>query len=398
MKKKKVAIFLFDIDDLSGLGGAERLWGDVFENFPLNEKMFELFFLLDKPTYCTLVRGGRLKRKDNLIFIRNHKELPTEIKNYFDAINFIWKVVINRIDIIHCAYYSTHYYKRLRFLGLLPAWLRPKIVVTDVTSYTPYCYLDPAMEKEFGLRKAYLDMFFNNIKIDGIYTWYELTKKVLEEKRVVKSDPIIYAVKYCFADLKQFKPLKKRNVVIFASRLVKIKNPDWFIMAVKEIKEGHPELLEGWEFVIYGRGPYENELQKKIDSEGLIGIMRIESALNMKEPFGHSKIFVSCQDYENFTSLSMLEAMACGNAIVSRNVGQTGYFVRDGVNGFLAKTDSAHGIAEALIELLTDSSKIERMAKESIEIAEKEHTATNFVSELTGFWKKIINRSYLEQK
>ena len=108
--------------------------------------------------------------------------------------------------------------------------------------------------------------------------------------------------------------------------------------------------------------------------------------------FSDSKCFVSTQDFENFTSLAMLEAMACGNAVVARNVGQTNFFVKDGVNGILAKEDSAKGIAEALKFYIEHPEKHEAMKTESIRIAREENTAEKFIQHLDSFWKKIYEK------
>lgn len=390
-RRPRVALFLFDIQSMEAVGGAERQWTDVYENINEINSRFNLFFFLDKPTCNALIEAGRLRNKNKLIFIRNFV-LPQFFKNIFDAFDFILKLLLYRIDIIHCVYYSPHYYKRLRYLGLLPSSLRPKIVLTEVTSFTPYCYLYPEIEAKYNLRKNFLDMFYKNIKIDGIYTWYELTKKILLEKKLVKNNPLIYAVKYCFTDIRYFKPLDKTNIIIFASRLVDVKRPMWFVEAINIVKNSYPDLIKGWCFHIYGKGHLEEELREFICKNNLNNIIKITSSLNMSEAFGKSKIFVSCQDYENFTSLSMLEAMAAGNAIISRNVGQTNYFVNDGINGLLTKTDDINGIAHAIIELLRNPDKIDKMGKASIKIAQEVHNVKNFISELENFWNEVLIR------
>ena len=44
MKQKKIAIFLFDIQDVSGGGGVERFWADVFRMYPKDSKDYKLYF------------------------------------------------------------------------------------------------------------------------------------------------------------------------------------------------------------------------------------------------------------------------------------------------------------------------------------------------------------------
>ena len=390
MKQKKIAIFLFDIQDVSGGGGVERFWADVFRMYPKNSKDYKLYFFMDNDTYHALTKIKRLVSNDNIVFIINSRSSNSVLKNFSDSVNFIFKLLMYKIDILHCAFYGPHYYKRLKYLGLLPKFIRPKIVLTEVTSMTPYCYIDEKVEELFKLRKYFLDDFYNNIKIDGIFTWYQLTKKVLEENNIVKSKPIIYAVKHCFTDLSNFKPLQKENNVVFASRLVPLKHPEWFLQAVINLYKRNKELLKGWKFYLYGKGPMEKELHQEVINHNLQEILFISSSPTMNEILGKSKLFVSCQDYENFTSLVMLEAMACGNVIVSRNVGQTNYFAREGVNGFLAAEDTILGLTKALEKALLDREEHDVMATESIKIANDEHNIYNFMQELKEYWNAIL--------
>ena len=44
----------------------------------------------------------------------------------------------------------------------------------------------------------------------------------------------------------------------------------------------------------------------------------------------------------------MNEAMAAGNVIIARDVGQTNLFVKDSLNGLLLKSDNPTGLADAI--------------------------------------------------
>ena len=104
----------------------------------------------------------------------------------------------------------------------------------------------------------------------------------------------------------------------------------------------------------------------------------------------HSLIYVSCQDYENFPSLTMAEAMASGNAIVARPVGQTSYFVKDSYNGKILKEDSPNGVASTLMELMSNLSETLFMGKNSVEIMNTTHTYNNFKNQIEEFWLSVI--------
>lgn len=366
----------------------ERFWADVFSGFPQNDPDFELFFMMDKSTRGALKRIERLNRAGNIIPIVNYKGGPQVLKNFLDVVSFLFRLATRRINILQCVFYGPHYYKRLRYLSIVPRALRPKIVLTEVTSMTPYCVVDEEVERQYGLRNRFRDIY-ELVKVDAILTWYQFTKQVFIERKVVKSNPFIHAVRYCFADTSRFTVMPKKNVVVFAGRLVKVKRPLWFVNAVYWLKKNHPQLIAGWSFEIYGSGPLKNEVSDSIRQFGLESEVRMCESSTMYEVFGQSRIFVSTQDYENFTSLSMLEAMACGNVIVSRNVGQTSYFARHGENAFLAEEDTPEGLAMALKRAMDDPVRLDHMSKKSVEIATREHNVTNFLQELRTFWGTV---------
>ena len=111
----------------------------------------------------------------------------------------------------------------------------------------------------------------------------------------------------------------------------------------------------------------------------------------MTRVFENSKCFVSTQNFENFPSLSMNEAMAAGNVIISRNVGQTKLFVKDGVNGILLKSDNPTGLAKAIKWFINNPSKHSDMAYESVKLTTQVHNFENFKSQMNFIWDQILN-------
>jgi phosphatidylinositol alpha 1,6-mannosyltransferase len=71
---------------------------------------------------------------------------------------------------------------------------------------------------------------------------------------------------------------------------------------------------------------------------------------------------VFCQPslHEGF-GIAIVEAMACGRCVVATDSGGPRDFVTDGVDGFLVKPGDVASLADALRDLATDSSRVERM-------------------------------------
>jgi glycosyltransferase involved in cell wall biosynthesis len=90
-----------------------------------------------------------------------------------------------------------------------------------------------------------------------------------------------------------------------------------------------------------------------------------------------SSIFVSLQEGENYPSQSLLEAMACGNAVIATDVGETWRLVDD-ANGKRVASD-AGAVADAIIALLDDPLLARRQMTSRRRIL-AEHTPERFLT------------------
>jgi glycosyltransferase involved in cell wall biosynthesis len=113
----------------------------------------------------------------------------------------------------------------------------------------------------------------------------------------------------------------------------------------------------------------------------------------MAPVFARSRLFVSTQAFENFTSLAMLEAMAAGNAVIAEDVGQTREFVRPGENGHLVTSATADAFADAMADYLRHPERQDAMATESRRVATEVHTIEHFAGDITTFWRDVLRGS-----
>jgi glycosyltransferase involved in cell wall biosynthesis len=385
--RKNIALCIYGIEKLSGGGGSERFWADFFRLYKgFKDRKYNIYLFCDKKSYDELVRVNRLNNKINIVLLKNFSNRFKYILEFYDL---IIKLFFFRISILHVAEYNTVYYHRLFKLTKIPKFLRPKVSVTIANCMVPYFY-----DSDITFKKP-INQLLKEIKLDGILSWYDNVKQFFLLNGFNYENPHIYSVKYCFTDLSHFKSSsKKEKVIVFAARLSQQKRPLLFLDAIAKLQLESPELVAGWKFMLYGKGYLLEEVISRIIELKLSSIVSVEFSVHMADVFSKSMCFVSTQDYENFTSLSMLEAMACGNVIVSRNVGQTSYFARNGVNAFLAIDDSIEAISDALKQFfLLNESKFAEMSKESIRIASMEHNFENFTSELESFFENVRSKN-----
>ena len=142
---------------------------------------------------------------------------------------------------------------------------------------------------------------------------------------------------------------------------------------------------------MYGKGPLKEAVKKLVNDLRLSAYIKVDDNPRMDEVFSRSRIFVSTQEYENFTSLSMLEAISCGNSVIAFNAGQTDYFVRQDKNGLLVHKIDPADLADAIIKLMKQNDLQVSFGRESRDMVLKYHTPDNFISELDLFWNDVIN-------
>jgi glycosyltransferase involved in cell wall biosynthesis len=123
---------------------------------------------------------------------------------------------------------------------------------------------------------------------------------------------------------------KSRFSVVFAARLEKDKNPLDFVEASLELANEFQDV----QFHIAGDGRLAGKIREQLESR-LHSNIKFHGFLdNPAELFAESSLFVSIQSTNNYPSQAVLEAMACGNAVIATDVGDTRLFVNN-ENGFL---------------------------------------------------------------
>lgn len=391
---KNVAFIILGIENLCGGGGAERQFADTYDAYQkYDAKKYNLLFIIDKKSLHNLNTIDKLIIKKNLIVFPELNIFPKKIRFFIWNFYTLKSVLKANINLLHVCLPRMMYLPFLFIISKISLFNKRVNLVFNATDCTiSHNYnksnLDKKSKKIIFVYLAYMKY----IDFKGVFSWYKSFKEVFENNiDFLKEPPLITTAKYCFTNLKLYKPMKKKKIVIWAGRLEKQKNPFMFVDALKIINEKYQNILRlGWKFYIYGEGSLKNVLESTISKYKIDSFLSVKSCNLMSEIFGKSSIFVSTQDYENFTSLSMLEAMACGNIIISRNVGQTENFVRNKINGLLLSHDTADNLAYCINDCITNQSSYDYMHWESVRIATEEYKADKFLKDIEKFWMKIF--------
>lgn len=386
--KKNVAIYLVGVTSLSGGGGVERFFADFFELYSnYNDSKYNIYFFTDQKSIYELNNVNKLLFKNcKLIKLR---VFNNRFKKYLENIDIFFKIKKHKINIVHCANYNRFDFNRMIFLKQNP-FIKVKIVQNIVDCRIPYILSNNKDE----LHKPFFDLYVEHLKkinFDGIFSWYKKYLDFFREKKWINSSMITMNILSRFADTRNFKPSKKEKIIVFASRLDYPKNPDWYIEAIKILNDSFSNEISKWKFLLYGDGPMKNDLIKMIDQYKLNHILSLKTNGNLEEVFPYTSCYVSTQDYENFPSLSMMEAMASGNIVVARDVGQTDLMVKNNINGFVLKKDSPEGLSDVLRQVVSIHDQIlKEMMSESIKLVKEVHNKENFFLQIESFWDKLI--------
>jgi glycosyltransferase involved in cell wall biosynthesis len=382
------------VGDLSGSGGAERQFSDLFDH--LRRRGRPVTLITSASALRRLRAAGRLDSDERVV------SLPLGDRPAGGIVNTAWATVLllfatvgRGYDNVHVALPTPSYVPYLAALRLLPKSWRPRTSVTVID-----CTLAENLRSgQAGDRyeQQVLDahrLYLRWTRPDGVFSWYRSIVSANATMTLWPRATRVTAARFCFTDPAKFSPAPgKAPLIVWAGRLSVQKRPLLFVDAVAELARRGSGHLDGWRFEMYGRGPLEQDVAARIRQHGLADVLSLSHSIDMAAVFARSRVFVSTQAFENFTSLAMLEAMAAGNAVIAEDVGQTREFVRPGENGLVVSPATPSAFADAIERYLLEPATHERMAAASRKLATEVHTVEHFADDITAFWADVCQPS-----
>jgi len=212
----------------------------------------------------------------------------------------------------------------------------------------------------------------------------ERTKKDLERIGVGKEIKII-PNGIDFGKIEGIGASDEESDVIFAGRLIKEKNVDVLIKAVRLVKKGIPDV----KCVIIGEGPEQKGLERLVYNLGLKNNIEFTGFLDDYEEvisrMKSSKVFVLPSTREGF-GIVALEANACGLPVITVNHKRNAAcdFINNG-NSFLCGL-SDEDVAEKILEGLDRRGDMKRKCIESAKRHDWEEIGESIKSTYEGYY------------
>jgi len=255
-----------------------------------------------------------------------------------------------------------------------------------------------------SLRKV-VEKKYNEIFVPKIIE--NCDKVICTGKSYVESSPVLgelkksdYEVIPNAININNFRNIrnKQRNdgdfIILFVGRLAASKGVDYLIRCVPSISS---EFDANAKFVIIGEGEEKKELvrlTKKLGVDKNVffkGYVPFDQLLHW---YSNAIVTVlpSISRLEAF-GIVQLESMACETPVIASKLPGVKEIVEDGITGFLVEPGNTEELADAIIRILSDREKAQRMGKEGRKVVERKYTWDVVTDKIIALYKKTSSES-----
>ena len=153
--------------------------------------------------------------------------------------------------------------------------------------------------------------------------------------------------------------------IAFVGRLRRYKGLDWVMRTLPDVLARLPET----KLVVLGDGPFAAELQRMASRLGVEGAVEFHGFVSEAEKvrwMRRSWVLVQPSPKEGW-GLTVVEAGACGTAVVATDAPGLRDSVSDGETGLRVRYGDRRRMADALLSVLTDAALRERLGRGGVE-------------------------------
>jgi len=385
--------YLIIVNLRNSFGGAEIRYLNLFKEISVRSS--DYFLIINRKLFELACSAGYISKADNKIIILEIDKRPTALsaevtnavktfvkhKNYFRKIRKIRNSLISIFELIYFIYKLHKIFIQEKPDYVYSVWVGGMIV-------WPLKYIH-----KFKLVYSYMDSGYSSLEC---FFWHSLKS---ERKPLIHADTVDFLSNELYNGVKIRVPLNKKtkiavtpcsfknydnlypiypkkNTIVFCSRMAKIKNPLLLLKSIMLFNIEYPKWAD-ITFQFLGDGECLNEMKEFVYDNNLSNVVLLGNIQNPELYFQKSKIFISIQQSNNYPSQSLLEAMACGNAIIASDVGETRKLVTEN-EGFLVPLNEKL-IVEAMINLILNENKCTQCGENARQKVIMEHTIENYL-------------------
>ncbi len=173
--------------------------------------------------------------------------------------------------------------------------------------------------------------------------------------------------------------------VAMVANLRPIKDPTRFVHAAQQIAAQHSDVT----FHMAGQGPLQEHLQQLTEKLQLQDRLVLHGHVaDMVHFLSQAAIVVLCSLSEGLPH-ALLEAMAAGRAVVATRVGGNVELIQQGISGILVPPGDATALAEAILSLLRDPERAERMGQAAREQVSQRFSLPAMSRRFEAFYEQL---------
>jgi len=179
-------------------------------------------------------------------------------------------------------------------------------------------------------------------------------------------------------------PDNEEPLIVGLGSLVAYKRWELLIVAAGELAR------RGLRFrlTIAGEGPERRRLQDSARREDVADRLDLPGMVNdVPTLLARCSFLVHTSDVEGLPN-TVLEAMACGRAVVATDAGDLPYLIEDGTTGFVVPRGDIERLSERMAVLLADRQKAVEMGRAGRKKAEAEYGVNRLVSETLAAYRE----------
>ena len=186
---------------------------------------------------------------------------------------------------------------------------------------------------------------------------------------------------------KEGKKLGERPIILFAGEVGERKGAYDLLAVMPRLILKFPQVIVRFA----GNGNLEKIQQviKSLKIEDHVELAGWVSSEKLIEFYYQSVLFV-LPSYHEGLPMAILEAMACGLAVVSSRVGGIPELIREGENGFLIDPGDHGALEEALSALLADPVLREQMGQNNIQKIRDEYEMSAYSMRLRDLYQELL--------
>lgn len=175
--------------------------------------------------------------------------------------------------------------------------------------------------------------------------------------------------------------------VLFLGRFSRNKGPQFLLEAIPELLRHAPDAR----FHFVGDGPMRKRLNRRIHELQIVDQVKLLGRVPDVVPVLQSTDIVVRPSLTEGMPLAVMEAMACGRAIVASRVAGTQEIIHDGDNGILVEPGSVASLRSGLLGVLTDPHRAAHIGRRAREWAVRQMTWNSITQQYLGLYEEVAS-------